>query len=143
VTDTAHVVPRGDLIDHDTNDGCPCGPTTEPVKRDDGSVGWVVTHHSIDGREAHEMTTDSTNNDRETLDTLPDDTLLLASGDYLTDGSFTDCWVRPVPEFVAGDVDPRLWEVLVFGATAPESLTDTAHIKAWRVLYTAAQESAR
>lgn len=53
-----HVFPTGDLIDHDTSGGdCPCGPTSEPVKRDDGSVGWVTTHHSLDGREAKEATT--------------------------------------------------------------------------------------
>jgi hypothetical protein len=50
-----HVVPINDLIDHDDiGDECVCGPTSEPVKRDDGSVGWVVTHHSLDGREASE-----------------------------------------------------------------------------------------
>lgn len=50
-----HVLPRNDLIEHvDVGDDCPCGPTTEPVKRDDGSVGWVVVHHSLDGREAAE-----------------------------------------------------------------------------------------
>lgn len=53
--DTAHVFPVGDLVEHLT-DGrdCPCGPTTEPVKHEDGSMGWVVTHHSLDGREHHE-----------------------------------------------------------------------------------------
>jgi hypothetical protein len=49
-----HVVPVGDLVDHDVNDGCMCGPTVEPIKRDDGSYGWVVTHHSLDNREAAE-----------------------------------------------------------------------------------------
>lgn len=33
---------------------CVCGPDTEAVFRDDGSNGWVVIHHSLDGREAHE-----------------------------------------------------------------------------------------
>lgn len=50
-----HVYPTADLIEHDTDGGdCMCGPTTEAVQRDDGSYGWVVTHHSLDGREAHE-----------------------------------------------------------------------------------------
>lgn len=50
-----HVYPIGDLIDHDTDGGdCLCGPTTEPVPRDDGSMGWLVVHHSLDGRENHE-----------------------------------------------------------------------------------------
>lgn len=71
------------------------------------------------------------------LNTLPDDTLIVASGDYLTGGTFTDCWARPVPEFIAGHTDTRLWEVLVFGATAPKSLTDSARITKWRVLYAA------
>lgn len=44
-----------DLIEHDTEgDDCVCGPTAEPVKREDGSVGWVIVHHSLDGREASE-----------------------------------------------------------------------------------------
>lgn len=50
-----HVVPVDDLIDHDTSGGdCVCGPTPEAVKRDDGSIGWLLTHHSLDGREAFE-----------------------------------------------------------------------------------------
>ena len=54
---TVHCYPVGDLIDHAT-DGrdCPCGPTTEPVFRDDGSNGWLITHHSLDGRELKEAT---------------------------------------------------------------------------------------
>ncbi len=53
---TVHVYPTGDLVEHDTDGGdCICGPTTEPVMRNDGSNGWVVVHHSLDGREAHEV----------------------------------------------------------------------------------------
>lgn len=48
---TVHVVPKGDLMEHDDTEECPCGPRVEPVKCDDGSVGYVVTHHSLDGRE--------------------------------------------------------------------------------------------
>lgn len=52
---TVHVVPIHDLIEHDSDGGeCPCGPTMEPVMREDGSNGWLVTHHSLDGREADE-----------------------------------------------------------------------------------------
>lgn len=52
---TVHVYPVNDLVEHDTNGGdCPCGPTTEPVMREDGSNGWLVTHHSLDGREKKE-----------------------------------------------------------------------------------------
>lgn len=41
----------GDLITHEQSEDCVCGPTVEPVKRDDGSYGWLVIHHSLDGRE--------------------------------------------------------------------------------------------
>lgn len=35
-----------DLADHDTEGGdCPCGPTNEPVPRDDGSI-WMAGHPS-------------------------------------------------------------------------------------------------
>ena len=52
---TVHVLPVGDLIEHeDVGDECPCGPTIEPVPRDDGSIGWLTVHHSLDGREATE-----------------------------------------------------------------------------------------
>jgi hypothetical protein len=50
-----HVLPVGDLIEHETTDECPCGPRSEIVKREDGSVGWVVVHHALDGREALEV----------------------------------------------------------------------------------------
>lgn len=55
VANEVHVLPRGDLIEHEAGDGCPCGPRTEPVPGDDGSVGWVVVHHSLDGRELIEV----------------------------------------------------------------------------------------
>lgn len=53
---TVHVVPVADLIGHETNlgDSCPCGTTTEHVKRADGSSGWIVIHNSLDGREKSE-----------------------------------------------------------------------------------------
>lgn len=47
-----HVSPVDDLIDHETEgDDCPCGPETVPVPREDGSMGWTLVHHSLDGRE--------------------------------------------------------------------------------------------
>lgn len=49
-----HVTPDEDLIDHPMSEDCACGPTAEPVPGDKGFVGWVVTHHSLDGREQHE-----------------------------------------------------------------------------------------
>lgn len=46
----AHVVPRGDLIEHQADDDCACGPTSKPVEG-----GFVTVHHSLDGREQHEI----------------------------------------------------------------------------------------
>ncbi|MFK4108567.1 hypothetical protein [Streptomyces sp. NPDC002176] len=48
-----HVVPLDDVVAHDTSVSgeCVCGPTDQPVKREDGSVTWVAVHHSLDGRE--------------------------------------------------------------------------------------------
>lgn len=47
--------PRGaDLLDHELTEDCICGPTAVPIKREDGSMGWVYEHHSLDGREASE-----------------------------------------------------------------------------------------
>lgn len=53
-----HVYPLGDLIEHDTNgeQDCICGPEIIPVERDDGSFGYLVSHHSLDGRELTEQT---------------------------------------------------------------------------------------
>lgn len=53
--DNVHVYPVNDLIAHELEgEGCACGPTTEPVPRGDGSMGWLITHHSLDGRELRE-----------------------------------------------------------------------------------------
>lgn len=49
-----HVVPTYDLIDHIENEDCPCGPTAQPVEDENGSVSWVMIHHSLDGRESTE-----------------------------------------------------------------------------------------
>ena len=50
-----HTYPTRDLVEHDTEgDDCICGPTIAPVPRDDGSFGWHILHHSLDGREANE-----------------------------------------------------------------------------------------
>ena len=49
-----HVLPDNDLIPHTERDDCACGPTPEAVKRNDGSIGWLNTHHSLDGRETNE-----------------------------------------------------------------------------------------
>lgn len=51
---TYHVYPNRDLIDHDTEtDDCVCGPSIEHVNTR-GRDGWIITHHSLDGREKHE-----------------------------------------------------------------------------------------
>jgi len=51
-----HVLPVNDWVEHQhaTGTECACGPTTEPVPRDDGSMDWMVVHHALDGREARE-----------------------------------------------------------------------------------------
>lgn len=55
MSDTVHVYPENDLVEHDTGGAdCLCGPITEAVPRDDGSFGWLVVHHSLDGRESRE-----------------------------------------------------------------------------------------
>lgn len=51
-TDAVHVLPTNDVVEHADTDACVCGPTSDAVKRPDGSVGWVVIHHSLDGRES-------------------------------------------------------------------------------------------
>lgn len=51
---TLHVHPVDDLIAHQLDDDCPCGPEQRPVTREDGSVGWLVIHHAWDGREEDE-----------------------------------------------------------------------------------------
>lgn len=54
---TVHVLPVADLIEHKAQDDeCPCGPTVEFVPResDDQEDGWLITHHSLDGRELAE-----------------------------------------------------------------------------------------
>lgn len=56
MTSHVHTVPVDDLIEHlaDRDGSCVCGPTVEPVKRDDGSIAWLWLHHSLDGREFSE-----------------------------------------------------------------------------------------
>lgn len=52
---TVHVLPANDIITHaDHGDDCVCGPTVEPVEAEDGSIGWLIKHHSLDGRERTE-----------------------------------------------------------------------------------------
>ncbi|MDF2969371.1 MAG: hypothetical protein K0Q93_3149 [Nocardioidaceae bacterium] len=51
--DGAHVLPIDDQVDHVESDDCVCGPAVEYVTGEQGS-GWLITHHSLDGREHHE-----------------------------------------------------------------------------------------
>lgn len=51
-----HTIPVNDLVEHVTDGGeCACGPLIEPVRAEDGSIGWQVSHHSLDGRESREV----------------------------------------------------------------------------------------
>jgi hypothetical protein len=50
-----HVLPVNDLIDHEEEGhDCVCGVNSEPVQCEDGSFGWLIVHHSLDGRELRE-----------------------------------------------------------------------------------------
>lgn len=54
MTNTLRVTPIADLVDHDTSTtepDCVCGPEVRPNAQDDGSTGWLLVHHSLDGRE--------------------------------------------------------------------------------------------
>ena len=52
---TVHVVPVNDLVLHEAvGDDCPCGPKAVPVPREDGSMGWMMVHASLYGRELAE-----------------------------------------------------------------------------------------
>jgi hypothetical protein len=46
MSNEVHVVPETTTADrqHILTDDCWCGTTSQPVKRDDGSMGWVVVH---------------------------------------------------------------------------------------------------
>lgn len=81
---------------------------------------------------------DLPNVEEPTLADLPDETLIRATGTYLDGGTFTDCCARPVPQHVSGanNAAERLWEVLVFGATAFGAVTTEDRISSFEVLYT-------
>lgn len=53
---TVHTYPVNDLVEHDIDhDGdCVCGPTVEHVPNPNGPDGWLIVHHSLDGRERYE-----------------------------------------------------------------------------------------
>lgn len=47
--DSVHVIPLDDVIVHDFDDDCSCGPSLEYV--DGNANARLFTHHSLDGRE--------------------------------------------------------------------------------------------
>lgn len=49
-----HRMPVGDLVLHESTADCACRPDVEHVPNGNGPDGWLYTHHSLDGREAHE-----------------------------------------------------------------------------------------
>jgi hypothetical protein len=51
---TVHVLPVDDIVEHKESEDCVCGPEVEWVEGEDGG-GWLVTHHSLDGREQSEQ----------------------------------------------------------------------------------------
>jgi hypothetical protein len=57
LSNVLHVSPIGDLMEHDTSSSepnCPCDPAVQPHQAEDGQAGWLIVHHSLDGREHHE-----------------------------------------------------------------------------------------
>lgn len=56
--DPAHVYvhPLRDTVEHtlDPDGDCVCGPRVELVQDPDGDDAWILTHHSLDGRERNE-----------------------------------------------------------------------------------------
>lgn len=52
---TMHAYPMNDLMEHETDgEDCVCGPAVRHIKHDDGTSGWIILHHSLDGRESNE-----------------------------------------------------------------------------------------
>lgn len=52
--DVLHIVPINDLIEHQTDGFCICGPRVHPVRGEDGQLAMQIIHESLDGREQHE-----------------------------------------------------------------------------------------
>lgn len=52
---TVHVMPMRDLVGHEMDEACVCGPLVDPVLDDTNRVaGFVVVHAALDGREQTE-----------------------------------------------------------------------------------------
>lgn len=55
-TSERHVAPIWDGIDHEIEGTeCVCGPEVIPVPAADGSIGYLIVHASLDGRENAEQ----------------------------------------------------------------------------------------
>jgi len=95
---------------------------------------------TIDARCDEHSTWEAPVTEEPSLNHLPEETLIRATGTYPGGGTFTDCWARPVPQYVSGAIDgsDRLWEVLVFGSGGVDALTTSACITSFEVLYTEA-----
>jgi hypothetical protein len=46
-----HAYPLDDIVEHELTPECSCGPTVEAVFDEGVLLGWLYTHHSLDGRE--------------------------------------------------------------------------------------------
>ena len=53
MSNRVHVMPIDDVIEHESNEDCVCGPRVQRVDTPEGD-GWLFTHHSADGRELSE-----------------------------------------------------------------------------------------
>lgn len=54
MTNVFHVTPMRYLTGHDTSSAepdCACRPQVGLAPQEDGSMGWLLAHHSLDGRE--------------------------------------------------------------------------------------------
>ena len=53
MTDYAEIIPVNAHIEHTGGEDCVCGPNVEFAPDEHGDY-WIITHRSLDGREAHE-----------------------------------------------------------------------------------------
>lgn len=52
---TAHILPLADLVAHEDDVCCICGPDVEYMIGPEGAFAKLIVHHSLDGRELHEQ----------------------------------------------------------------------------------------
>lgn len=53
MSQTQHVMPTADLVQHEPTEHCVCAPAIKRADTPDGD-GWIYIHHSLDGRERTE-----------------------------------------------------------------------------------------